>query len=391
MNILEMRIAMRILNGITVCLLCLLLGACSGDEQEDITLEPVPTLNGAEVIQKESNEKEITLTAVGDILIHDRVYNDAETKKGYQFTPMLTNVEKYLNDSTITFANQETMIGGKEMGLSGYPAFNSPEEVGDALKEVGVDIVSVANNHTLDRGEKAIQHALSYWDKIGMIYTGAYKDKKDRNQIRVLDTDEGISVAFLAYTYGTNGITVPSGKEYLVNYIEKSLIKKDILEAKQQADVVVLSLHFGEEYERMPNDSQKELSQFAADQGVDIILGHHPHVLQPAEWLDRKDGGETFVIYSLGNFLSGQYEHNRRIGGILKLTIKQNLTNGEETFDVDSPQFIPTYVHDEKEQNYEVIPMYKLSEEKLKHAGKHYEEIKDHMSQWIPEMEFIEE
>jgi len=377
---------MKAVKGWTVLILCIVLSACAGSTEEE-----VPTEQRSESIEPERIEKEITLSAIGDILIHDRVYDDAETDDGYNFMPMLNQVEPILNDTTITFANQETMLGGEEMGLSGYPAFNSPVEIGDALQEVGVDVVSIANNHTLDRGEEAIQNAIKYWEEINMTYTGAFKDEADRDQIRVYDTDEGISVAFLAYTYGTNGIPVPDGKDYLVNFIDKTLIEDDIAEAKKQADVTVLSLHFGEEYERMPNDEQKDLAQFAADRGVDIVLGHHPHVLQPAEWVEGKDGDETFVIYSLGNFLSGQYEHYRRIGGIAKLTIKQTITEDEETIEVVDPQFMPTYVHDQDENNYEVIPMYQLSNKKLKDANKHYEEIKEHLAQWMPELEFLEE
>src|SRR5699024_6454694 len=232
------------------------------------------------------NVREITLSALGDVLIHDRVYDVAETKDGYDFLPMTDHVKSYMGDATITFANQEAVIGGEKVGLSSYPSFNSPYEIGDALKEDGVDIVSMANNHTLDRGEEAIQSAISHWEEIDMMYTGAYKNNKDASRIRVIETDEGMDVAFIAYTYGTNGIDVPQGKEYLVNYIDKKQIKKDIKEARDEADVVVLSLHFGIEYERMPNNEQKELMQFAADEGVDITLGHHPHVLQPVEWVE---------------------------------------------------------------------------------------------------------
>src|SRR5690625_413237 len=165
--------------------------------------------------------EEITISAIGDILIHSRVYDDAKEGKGYNFLPMLEHVKNYLGDTTITFANQETMIGGTEIGLSTYPAFNSPTEVGDALKAMGVNIVSLANNHTLDRGEKAIQHAIQHWEKIDMMYVGAYKNAEDQSRLRVMETEEGISVAFLAYTYGTNGIPVADGKDYLVNLIDK--------------------------------------------------------------------------------------------------------------------------------------------------------------------------
>lgn len=371
--------------------ICFILISCSATEEgkyranenRNVTLKAKNPMIIKEV-------KEITLSAVGDILIHDRVYDDAETANGYDFMPMLEHVKPFLNDTMITFANQETMIGGEKLGLSGYPAFNSPIEIGDALKEVGVDVVSIANNHTLDRGEAVIQAAIKYWDEMDMMYVGAYQDEKDRDTLRVYETKEGVSVAFLAYTYGTNGINVPKGKDYLVNYIDKKSIAKAIDEAKEKADVTVLSLHFGEEYERMPNKKQKDLVQFAADQGVEIVLGHHPHVLQPMEWVEGKAGNETFVIYSLGNFLSGQKELHQRIGGIVKMTIKQTTTEEKETIEVTDPQFMLTYVHDDDEHNYEVIPMHQLTDDILKNKDKHYKEMQEHMSQWMPELEFLE-
>lgn len=335
------------------------------------------------------NVREITLSALGDVLIHDRVYDVAETKDGYDFLPMTDHVKSYMGDATITFANQESVIGGEKVGLSSYPSFNSPYEIGDALKEDGVDIVSMANNHTLDRGEEAIQSAISHWEEIDMMYTGAYKNNKDASRIRVIETDEGMDVAFIAYTYGTNGIDVPEGKDYLVNYIDKKQIKKDIKEARDEADVVVLSLHFGIEYERMPNNEQKELMQFAADEGVDITLGHHPHVLQPVEWVEGENGNEMFAIYSLGNFLSGQDKPYTQTGGILNLTIQQKIKDGESSIEVKDPTFLPTYV--DIDEGYKVYPMFQLNDDQLSDSKKKYEDIKSHMSQWMPELEFIED
>lgn len=193
------------------------------------------------------------------------------------------------------------------------------------------------------------------------------------------------SVGFLAYTYGTNGISVPDGKDFLLNYIDESRIKKDIAEAQEKADVVVLSLHFGEEYKTMPNEEQENLVQMAADEDVDIVLGHHPHVLQPMEWVEGKNGHETFAIYSLGNFFSGQDELDRQIGGILHLTIREY--NDEIT--VTDPEFMPTFV--DIEDDYKMQPMYKLSNDVLKKSGKHYKETKEHMSQWLDDVEFVED
>ncbi|MDY0406917.1 CapA family protein [Virgibacillus sp. 179-BFC.A HS] len=168
---------------------------------------------------KTIKDQTITLVAIGDILIHDRVYVDAQSENGYDFKPFLKQVHPYLQKADIMIASQETMIGVTEIGLSSYPSFNSPYEVGDALKDAGVDIVSIANNHTLDRGETAIQNAISHWDKIQMPYVGAFKNSQDQRKLRIIHTDAGISVVFLSYTYGTNGIPVRDGKGYLVNLI----------------------------------------------------------------------------------------------------------------------------------------------------------------------------
>lgn len=347
------------------------------------------------VEQKEPKEviditKEITIAAIGDMLIHNSVYNDAQNGDGYDFKPMLEKVKPYLENATISIANQETMIGGVELGLSSYPRFNSPTEVGDALKWAGVDVVSLANNHTLDRGEEAIQRAIQHWETIDMVYTGAYKDLEDRNTHRIYETEEGISVAFLSYTYGTNGIPIPDGKDYLVNLIDHAIIASEIKEVREKADVVVLSLHFGNEYERMPNQSQKDLVQFVANQGADVVLGHHPHVLQPIEWVTGENGNQTLVIYSLGNFLSGQDELYRQIGGIFKFHVTKTISEGKPEVTIHTPEFLPTYVKYENWRNYDVIPMYQLTNEDLPNAQSLYEEIKFHMSTWVPDLNFIE-
>ncbi|ASN07119.1 CapA family protein [Virgibacillus necropolis] len=336
---------------------------------------------------------EITLSAIGDLLIHDTVYQDAFNGNHYNFNPMLEKVAPFLQQSSVTMANQETMIGGVEIGLSSYPAFNTPKKMGDALKDAGIDVVTIANNHTLDHGETAIQEATSYWESLDMMYTGAYKSREDQNEIRVLQTNQDITIAFLAYTYGTNGIPVPKGKEYLVNLIDKNKIAADIKEAKKLSDVIILSLHYGNQYERMPNKRQKDLVQFAADQGVQVVIGHHPHVLQPVDWVEGKNGNKTFVAYSLGNFLSGQDEFYRRIGGMVQFTIRKTVNeDAEDKLEVVSPKFLPTFVdYQPGETDFDVIPMYQLTNEVLPNAKKHYKEIKAHLSQWMPELEFIEE
>jgi poly-gamma-glutamate synthesis protein (capsule biosynthesis protein) len=333
------------------------------------------------VILSKVNNKTYTasLSAIGDVLIHDRVYNPAYIGNGkYNFVPHLKQVKPYLEKADITVANQESMIGGTKIGLSSYPSFNSPHEVGDALKHSGVDIVTLANNHTLDRGEDAIQSAITYWNKIGLDYTGSYVSAEDQRRIRIIEKN-GIIFSFLAYTYGTNGIKTPNDKQYLVNLIDENKIKKDISSAKGISDVVVVSLHFGKEYQRLPNEEQIQLAKQLAQAGADIIIGHHPHVLQPMEWIKREDGRRSIVAYSLGNFFSGQTGDYKDIGGIMQIKVDKIVKNDETIITLKEPSFIPTFV----DSNYYVTPLAMINgKESL------YNEIRNHMRKWMPELKF---
>lgn len=323
-----------------------------------------------------------SLSAIGDILIHERVYLDAKTGNGFDFNPMLQKVTPFLENADITVANSESIIGGSEIGLSTYPAFNSPYEVGDALKDSGVDVVSLANNHTLDRGIPAIENAIRYWEKLGITYTGSYLSEDDRAEIALL-TRNGITFSFLSYTYGTNGIPTPAGQDYLVNRIDPLLIQQDLKRARDVSDVVILSLHFGEEYQKMPNAEQIELAHFSAENGADVILGHHPHVLQPPEWIDTEDGRRAFVIYSLGNFLSGQDELDRQIGAILHLDVEKKVTPNASTITLQNPAFTTTFVRSSNSKDYE-MDLLKNIDDNLNTA------TKAHLSTWIEDLEFIE-
>lgn len=323
-----------------------------------------------------------TLSAIGDVLIHQTVYEDAETAAGYDFSPMLAPVKPFLEQADITVANSESLIGGSRIGLSSYPAFNSPFEVGDALKDAGVDVATLANNHTLDRGERALRNALNHWQSLGVKTAGSYLSQKEMDQGTII-TKNGISFSFLAYTYGTNEQKTPEGKEFLVQRINKEAIKNDLKKARTRSDLVVLSLHFGNEYQSMPNAEQIELVHFAADHGADIILGHHPHVLQPAQWINAADGRKVFAVYSLGNFLSGQDVLERKIGGIIHITAVKTESANNRTVVLADPAFTPTYVRNTELKDFQV--------DLLKNVNPALNEAtKRHMSMWISEMEFKE-
>lgn len=344
---------------------------------------------------KEPETYEASIASIGDVLIHSRVYNDAYIgKKKYDFSKMLKQVKPYLENPDITVANSESIIGGTDIGLSTYPRFNSPYEVGDALKDVGVDLVTMANNHTLDRGEQAIINATNYWDKIGILHVGAARNQEEADKIITM-TANNITFSFLGYTYGTNGIPVPQGKEYLVNYIDLPKMQSDIKRAKEISDVVVVNLHMGNEYERKVNENQSQVAQKLADFGADIIFAHHPHVLQPTKWYKGVNGNKTFVIHSLGNFLSGQKDLYTRIGGIVQLDVKKTVTydkNNKPTTTIEllNPKLLPTFVKFRYEKNYEVYPLSKVTNADLSNAQGRYEEIKNYMKQYMPELQFIE-
>jgi len=303
--------------------------------------------------QSEERSSEITLSAVGDILIHNTVYQDARTSSGYDFRPIVQSVQSELKEADITFANQEGPIAGKALGLSGYPRFNAPKAVSDILADSGVDVVNFANNHTLDRNAAGVQTSIQHFKSAGLTYIGANTSPKDAKRIRTISKND-ITASFLGYTYGTNGIPIPKNKSYLVNTIDLTQIKRDIHRAKKLSDIVVVSLHFGTQYQTKPNQKQKTLAKDLSEAGADIILGHHPHVLQPVTQISSKDQN-TLVAYSLGNFISGQVGIRRNIGGILDVTVKKD--HSTDTISFENVSFMPTWTHHPNQQQFRVVPL----------------------------------
>jgi poly-gamma-glutamate capsule biosynthesis protein CapA/YwtB (metallophosphatase superfamily) len=366
---------------------CSLLASFLIIQQRDSSEQPVIAKAAAshkprsyENIQHDLTPK-VTIGAIGDILVHSPLYLSAFNGTDYDFAPMFDPVKPLLQKPDILTANQESILGGVELGLSGYPRFNSPHQVADALKSTGIDIVSTANNHSLDRGEKGIRSQATYLNNIGLPYVGSFLDATDRQTLRIVEKN-GIKLAFLAYTYGTNGISAPKGKDYLVNIINRDKMAQEIDRAKMEADVIVMSIHWGNEYKRIPTQQQKDLASFLANKGVDIIFGSHPHVLQPMEWIQRDDGRKTFVVYSLGNFISNQTGQYKEIGGMSTIDISL-FKNGDETrIELDNPVFYPTTVTKEN-KDYQVVPLESATAFGLPDAVSKNTEIEGHMVQWL--------
>ena len=282
-------------------------------------------------------EDTIKIGMIGDILLHLPLYNYKS------FLSSFEPVKEELESLDILLANQESIPAGVEFGLSGYPDFASPSHIIDDLKTVGVDVISMANNHTLDQEEQGVLAAINHMKTVDMPYIGAYESFEDLQTDRIFQVDN-IDFGFLSYTYGTNGHETPSGKDYLVNRINEEQITKDIRVLKQKVDFVVVSMHWGTEYELEPNEEQKSLANTIADAGADIIFGHHPHVIQPYEMITTSSGHQAHVFYSLGNFFSAQKTENTNIGGIAKLEILKKNINGKQVLSIENPSFVSTAV-----------------------------------------------
>lgn len=291
----------------------------------------------------------IHMSAFGDTMCHLTNIKNAydSSSKNYDFSNVFKNIRKYTENADITIGNLETTFAGNSRGYTGYPTFNAPEILGQNLKDIGVDVLTTANNHCMDKGNSGLVSTLNFLDNYGIAHTGTARNEDEQNTILIKDVN-GIKIAFLSYTYGTNGITIPSDKTYSVNLIDKELIKKHITAAKEQnVDVICVSMHWGIEYKLKPNSTQKELADFLFENGVDIILGSHPHVLEPMEkrTITLNDGTtkDGFVIYSLGNFVSGQVYANTKSTVILDIQITKN---SEGKISIDSVKYTPVYLYD---------------------------------------------
>ena len=327
-------------------------------------------------------EFKLTLVMAGDALVHDRLYNAAKKDDTYDFKPYLKLIKEKIKDYDLAYYNQETILGGTSIGLSSYPSFNSPWELGDAMVDTGFNLVSLATNHTLDRGEKAVLESRKYWNSQKDVYAmGSYSSFEEKKELEnKIFEKNNIKYAILNYTYGTNGINVPSGKEYLVNLWNdttnyegyKKQVINDINNLRDKVDILIVAMHWGREYTHTPTELVKKTAKFLADNGVDIIIGTHPHVIEPVEWID-----DTLVFYSLGNFISAQIStsctnYKCNVGLLSSLTITKTIEENESKITIDNikNELIYTYHNDYKD--YLVIP---FSNTIIKDYLKDYEKV----------------
>ena len=314
-------------------------------------------------------DKHISMSVIGDIMCHNSQYTDAYVASSdtYDFSYVFEDIKQYIEPADIAIGNIETTFAGKERGYSNYPTFNSPEQLATNLKDLGIDVLCTANNHSLDKGYSGLTSTLKFLDDAGISHMGTYDSAESQNEILIKDVN-GIKIAFLAYTYGTNGIPVPKNNPYCINLIDKDLILKHLELAKEQnPDLICVNMHWGIEYKTKQNSEQEELANFLFENGVDIILGTHPHVLQPMEkkTITLEDGTtkDCFVIYSLGNFISGQYQDNTRNSVILNIECTKSGETNKTT--IDSVSYVPIYMYkssSSKTQKYKVLDIEKSIE-----------------------------
>ena len=302
--------------------------------------------------EKESDEEEVIDTApisvvmVGDILLHDGVIASCKTEDGYDFTPIFENTKDAIGAADIAIANQEVIIGGEELRISGYPAFNAPYEIGDALADAGFDVVCHGTNHALDRNKKGIINCLSYWNENHpeMQILGIHDSEEDSNEIFIKEIN-GFKIAILNYTYGTNGIPLPEGMPYAVDLIDKEKIKDDLTYAEQNADFTIVCPHWGVEYMLNENSNQQALAEFMTENGADLIIGTHPHVIEPIEWIESANGNRALCYYSIGNFINwtsgrGSNVSNRMVGAMAYIELNTELQSDGDSWPINN---IPDY------------------------------------------------
>ena len=320
-------------------------------------------------IQK-TKEKSFSIVMAGDALVTDSILKESynELENNYQFSHMLKYIKEYIKDYDLAFYNQETPISGSNLGISGKLCYNTPSNFAIDMMNAGFNIINLANNHVMDgqlqidkennyrcqRNEEGVINNINFFKKYEKVYTtGIYESQEQKDKI-IIKKQNGITYTVLSYTYGTNMDNIIEYKPFLVNVYSKEQVKRDIKKIRDKVDVIFVSMHWGQENSSIPTSEQKETAKYLASLGVDVIIGHHPHVIQPIEWIDN-----TLVIYSLGNLITAQetsLDYARQIGMLVDLKI----TKKNNKISLSTPNCELIYIYNEninnKKKNFVIIP-----------------------------------
>lgn len=363
----KMAIFLAVIIALDVIALGVIFFTRNSENRPDISVDARP---GADPTTTEEQIlfSSVSFVAVGDNLIHKPIYNQAaaRTSEGYDFSYAYENFDDIISTPDVAILNQETIIS-TEHNVSTYPMFNSPVEVGEEMLELGFDVFNIATNHSIDCGEKGLISAINFWKGKNAITCGAYLNKEDYSDIPMHEVN-GVKIAYIGFTESTNGLSLPSDSEViLVRASEETRLQQRIIDAKAVADVVVVNAHWGNEYTHEPTDTQRQLAGKLASWGADVIIGTHPHVIQPVEYINNEDGSRTLVAYSLGNFISAQNRGPRMLGGVLNFDIVKNNATGEIAF--ENVKFSGVVTH--YGQSFSNLRIYPLSEYTEELASKH--------------------
>lgn len=361
-------------------IILMLLCSCSNTKEEIVTEEPI--IEETVIDEPATLETSATLIMGGDALTHESVYLDNQTEDGYDFTYPFAELKKLVKDYDLAYYNQETVLGGKEYGVSGYPVFNTPQEVGEALIDAGFNLVSLATNHLLDNysvyGNKLMVSQLNFFNKYKNVYTaGSYLSDEDRTNIKVGEVNN-ITYALLSYTYGSNSYGPNKEDDSLINFIDKELIIQDVTNIRDKVDVLMVAMHWGEEGSLIENDYQREYAKLLADLDVDIVIGTHPHVLQPIEWID-----DTLVIYSLGNMYSNQYFNIDNLSSCLT-SVKIVKTQTGEDVDIEIQDVTCDLIFTVLNDKHKVYLYRDLLDNELNNHDDYFNRYKDILTKYDP-------
>ena len=359
------------------------------NEKKDTTKsEPKKTVKKEE---KKAVDYEAKIFMVGDALIHWGVYNDALQSDGsYDFKPQLEYIKPIASKYDLAYYNQETVLGGTELGVSSYPRFNTPQEEGDAFVDAGFNMVSLATNHTMDKGEAGVLNSVAYWKKHpDVAVSGQWSSAEERTaSVAKVYEKNNIKYAFISYTIWTNGLETPVGKEYLNNVYSPEKAKADIESVRDKVDFVIVAMHWGTEYSLRTDSKQDEIAAYLSNLGVDLIIGAHPHVVQTVEYINDN---KTFVVYSLGNFISDQLKVENYVGLAMEVTLKKHVdVDDSVTNTVVDPkaQLLYTVTNQSRgySTNFRVIPFPKLQDNQLPNHNEVYEKYKAIVNECYPHL-----
>lgn len=306
----------------------------------------------------------VSILMVGDILLHSPVENAALQNDGtYSFEAIFEPLRSEIRSADLAIVNQEVIIGGEELGISGYPAFNAPYSVGDALVNAGFDVICHGTNHALDKGKKGLLNCLNFWKETypETAVLGIHDSQESQDQIYIYEQGD-FRIAVLNFTYGTNGIALPKDMPYAVDLLKESQVISVIQKAEELADFTIICPHWGTEYQLKQSAEQERWAKLFAEHGADLVLGTHPHVIQPMEWITNEENGHSMLVYySLGNFVnwtssSGTGIANRMVGGMAEVT----LTAEGENLVISDYGIEPVVCH--LEQGTNGVTVYKLED-----------------------------